>query len=87
MRRGSADAGGISLRKRRRTAKAAGSGHASVKRNGERLARVAEALGQPSPALLVTRDYLRLVQAFAQIVDRDVRQTIIVLVELLAAQL
>src|SRR4051794_13583166 len=86
MRRGSADAGGISLSKRHRTAKLAGSGHACVKRNGGRLARVAEALGQPSPALLVTRDYLRLVQAFAQLEDRDLRRTIIALVERLAAR-
>jgi hypothetical protein len=46
----------------------------------------AEALDHPSPALIVTRDYLRLVQAFAQIGDRDLRQAIIALVERLATQ-
>src|SRR5947209_19423746 len=49
-------------------------------------ARVAEALDYPSPALLVTRDYLRLVQAFAQIGDRDLRRAILALVDRLAAQ-
>jgi hypothetical protein len=74
------------LPKQRRTAKVAGSSDSRLKSDGGRLARVAEALGHPSPALIVTRDYLRLVQAFAQIGDRELRQSIIVLVELLAAR-
>lgn len=81
-----AAAGDISLSKPRRTVRQAGSSGAELKGNSGRIPRVAEALGHPSPALIVTRDYLRLVQAFAQIGDRDMRQSIITLVERLAAR-